>query len=105
MVGRVARAYGQKWQAIYDDPYHETLLALYALEEMERIDALVADLRQLDGLFGINGAVVDGKVLTTMRTDLLARLRESPHDAPPPPADTMTLVAHMVALGARFKAS
>ena len=72
---------------------------------MERIDALVADLRQLDGLMGVNAAVLNGKQLDTMRTDLLARLRESPRDAVTTPPDKAAVLAQMVALGARLKVS
>ena len=72
---------------------------------MERIDALVADLRQLDGLMGVNAAVLNGKQLDTMRTDLLARLRESPRGPVTKPPDQAAVLAQMVALGARLKVS
>lgn len=89
---------------MYEAPYHETLVALYALEEMERIDALQDELRALDQLYGINGAVLNARLLRDMSADLQRRLLMAP-TASTSPLDPATLAAHLYALGARMKVS
>lgn len=97
-MGRVARAYGQRWQQIYEAPWHDTLVAYYALDEMERIEQLRQQERDVDMAFSMNAAFHGGRPLTRLRHHLLARLQEpTAHDdtvpAPEALADDMMRLA------------
>jgi hypothetical protein len=68
---------------VYEQEYHWTLVMLYGLDEVERVDALVADLERNDEAWDIHHAVAAAwgaktRHLTTQRDKVLRRLRGTP---------------------------
>lgn len=101
---RVARAFGQSPAAVLDWPWEEVLFAWYGLEEVERIDRLVAQVDQLEGGFLTNYAVNDPKKLMQEQKRLRARLQVG--DTPPAPTlDEASLLREALAFGAQIKAN
>jgi len=95
IVGRVAKAYARSWEEVYEDAWHLTLLALYALEEVERIEGLEQEHRDLTAAFRFK---YDGRQLMREQQAFRARLSTGERET----VDTEELLAAMQALGATF---
>jgi hypothetical protein len=77
IVGRVAKAYHRSWEEVYDDYWHLTLLALYALEEVERIEGLEQEHRDLTMAFRFK---YDGRQLMDEQHAFRTRLLRGDED-------------------------
>ena len=93
MCARVARAYPGSggYVDVERQPYHETLLAFDALEEVERIDGLIADLDAVtQAMRNQMGNTKEGaEALARENEQAIARLGYDPNTAPrrPSPAE------------------
>lgn len=89
MCARVARGFpgsGSYWD-VESQPHHETLLAFDALEEVDRIDGLIADVDAVNEAYRTRLAVTpDPEPLNRENTSAVARLGYDPNTAPRRPS-------------------
>jgi hypothetical protein len=101
VVTEVAREIGPSFLAVWEQPYHVTLLSYLGLADARRIRALEREAERIDLGYVINDAVVTHKNLQTARRVLLARLRAGGDASERPPADE--LMAEMMRFGDQIK--
>lgn len=75
MIARVAMAYGQSFASVVQAPYPETVAAFIALQEVERIDDLLAELEANNDAYRMNAAFAGNDSLKKERSDIMSRLR------------------------------
>jgi hypothetical protein len=79
----VARAFGRDWWAQYREPLHRTLIAFDRLDEVERIERLVAEGHDLDRAYLHNKAVNAPPELEKSYREWQGKLRRDPHGRQP----------------------
>jgi len=65
---------------VYQQPYEVTVRAFLALEDVERIEQLVAEGRRIDHAYLMNAAFADGKRLQDRNRAFKASLQYAPYE-------------------------
>ena len=72
----VARTEHRRYVAVAEEPYHETLLAFTAYEDVDRIERVVGEFRALADAMRVNHAFAAPERLKDAHDALLARYAE-----------------------------
>jgi hypothetical protein len=70
VIARVARSEGADFWAIAERPYHETLAALIAIEEVERVEDLRDRMRDVNRAALVGTSVLDPGSLDAARAEV-----------------------------------
>lgn len=84
MVGKVARAFGPSFEAVWHQRYDLTLLAYLTLLDLERLEGKVSKHQQLDTAVAIGLGVKGGPALSRIVDKFQDSLQRGPADEPEP---------------------
>ena len=76
MIAAVARTEHREFDAVASAPYHQTLAAFAAFEDVERVERVVSEFRALRDAVRVNHAFAAPERLKEAHDDLLARYSE-----------------------------